>query len=267
MVPGVLAQPHERRPLFQALLFGVADARRTLHATRLPYAPHDLCGLGGAALDPDAQPADQRRREPSLAPVAISGAFCCRSARTGRSIACGPRYRVLRRAFCLWPPSACSCRSPSCTCSPPPSSRAQSGVRTIRHSTTCSAWTRSPRPSATTCSNFPDLLRAMTFGTFLLEAVGPFLLFCPFFTGPVRTGTALAFMSLHFGIWLTMDIGIFPWISAFCMVCFFPAWFWDRLTALHSWLSGEAGSSAACSSRRSGRAEASRPSRGRSCRS
>jgi hypothetical protein len=34
-------------------------------------------------------------------------------------------------------------------------------------------------------------------------------------------------MGLHFGIWLTMDIGIFPWISAFCMVCFLPRWFWD----------------------------------------
>lgn len=89
--------------------------------------------------------------------------------------------------------------------------------------------------------NFPDLLQALTFGTFMLEAVGPFLLFCPFFTGPVRTGAALAFMSLHFGIWMTMDIGIFPWVSAFCMVCFFPAWFWDRATALHSALLGRSG--------------------------
>src|SRR5918994_4814764 len=72
--------------------------------------------------------------------------------------------------------------------------------------------------------DFPGLLQVMTFGTFALEAFGLFLLFCPFFTGPVRTGTVLAVMSLHFGIWLTMDIGIFPWISAFCMVCFFPAW-------------------------------------------
>jgi hypothetical protein len=66
----------------------------------------------------------------------------------------------------------------------------------------------------------------------VLEALGPLLLFCPFFTGPVRTAAALAFMSFHFGIWLTMDIGIFPWISAFCMVCFFPTWFWDRASTL-----------------------------------
>src|ERR671910_1724677 len=82
--------------------------------------------------------------------------------------------------------------------------------------------------------NFPGLLQVLTFGTLALEAFGPLLLFCPFFTGPVRTGTALAFMSLHFGIWLTMDIGIFPWISAFCMVCFFPTWFWEKASLLHS---------------------------------
>lgn len=82
--------------------------------------------------------------------------------------------------------------------------------------------------------NFPSLLQLLTFGTFVLEVVGPILLFCPFFTGPVRTGAALAFMSLHFGIWMTMDIGIFPWVSAFCMVCFFPTWFWERAGALHA---------------------------------
>ena len=82
--------------------------------------------------------------------------------------------------------------------------------------------------------DFPSLLQVLTFGTLVLEVLGPLLLFWPFFTGPVRTGAALAIMSLHFGIWLTMDIGIFPWISAFCMVCFFPTWFWDRASTLHS---------------------------------
>ncbi len=78
---------------------------------------------------------------------------------------------------------------------------------------------------------FPPLLQALTFATLLLEAFGPFLLFCPLFTGPVRTAAIAAFMSLHFGIWLTMDIGLFPWISAFCMVCFLPSWFWEKPVA------------------------------------
>ncbi len=80
--------------------------------------------------------------------------------------------------------------------------------------------------------NFPTLLQVMTFATFALEAFGPFLLFCPFFTGPVRTVAAMSFMGLHFGIWLTMDIDIFSWISALCMVCFFPEWFWENATRL-----------------------------------
>lgn len=78
---------------------------------------------------------------------------------------------------------------------------------------------------------FPALLVVLTFATILLEAFGPLLLFCPLFTGPIRTGAVLAFMGLHLGIRLTMDIGIFPWISALCMVCFLPAWFWDKPVA------------------------------------
>ena len=79
---------------------------------------------------------------------------------------------------------------------------------------------------------FPTLLKVLTFATIGLEAFGPFLLFCPFFTGPVRTGAILVFMSLHFGIWLTMPIGIFSWVAAFCMICLLPSWFWDNATKL-----------------------------------
>lgn len=75
---------------------------------------------------------------------------------------------------------------------------------------------------------FPTLLTALTFATIALEGFGPFLLFSPVFTGPVSTGAALAFMGLHFGIWMTMPIGLFSWIAALCMVCFLPSWFWDK---------------------------------------
>src|SRR5918998_5721050 len=74
---------------------------------------------------------------------------------------------------------------------------------------------------------FPTLLMVLTFATILLEAFGPFLLFFPILTGLVRTGAVLAFMGLHFGVWLTLYLGMFPWISALCMVCFLPGWFWD----------------------------------------
>ena len=79
---------------------------------------------------------------------------------------------------------------------------------------------------------FPALLKVLTFATLGLEVIGPLLLFFPFFTGPVRTVAIVAFTSFHLGIWLTLDIGIFPWIGAFCMVCFLPSWFWNNVSKL-----------------------------------
>ena len=88
-------------------------------------------------------------------------------------------------------------------------------------------------PIGTFLLHFPALLEVLTFATIGLEAFGPFLLFFPFFTGPVRTGAVLAFMSFQVGIWLTMPLGIFQALAVFCMVCFLPGWFWDKVT---SWL-------------------------------
>jgi len=83
-------------------------------------------------------------------------------------------------------------------------------------------------PLGTFLYQFPTLLTALTFATIALEAFGSFFLFSPVLTGPVRTGAALAFMDLHFGIWMTMPIGLFSWIAALCMVCFLPSWFWEE---------------------------------------
>jgi hypothetical protein len=83
-------------------------------------------------------------------------------------------------------------------------------------------------PIGTFLLQFPKLLEVLTFATIGLEAFGPFLLFFPFFTGVVRTGAVVAFMSFHFGIWLTMPLGIFQALAVFCMVCFLPGWFWDK---------------------------------------
>ncbi|MDQ3707446.1 MAG: HTTM domain-containing protein, partial [Chloroflexota bacterium] len=79
---------------------------------------------------------------------------------------------------------------------------------------------------------FPTLLQLMTFGVFWFEALGPLLLFCPVFTGPLRIAGVLGFMVLHFGIWLTMILGLFQAIAALAMVCFLPAWFWDKASEL-----------------------------------
>lgn len=43
---------------------------------------------------------------------------------------------------------------------------------------------------------FPELLKILTFGTLGVELIAPALLFCPIFTGPVRTFAITAIMSL-----------------------------------------------------------------------
>lgn len=76
---------------------------------------------------------------------------------------------------------------------------------------------------------FDGLLKVLTHVSLWLEFVAPVLLFLPIFTGPVRTFAAFSIMAFQLGIMLTFDIGIFPWTSSLCMVCFLPAWFWDRV--------------------------------------
>lgn len=88
-------------------------------------------------------------------------------------------------------------------------------------------------PTGAYLLNFPEVLKVLSFGTLAIEALAPILLFSPFLKGPLRTAGVALIMSLHFGILLAMNIGVFPLISAFCMICYLPTWFWD--TAL-PWL-------------------------------
>ena len=84
------------------------------------------------------------------------------------------------------------------------------------------------RPFGQFLHQFPDLLKVLTFATLGLEVVAPILLFVPIFTAPIRTAAAFSLMALQAGIYLTLSIGFFPWLSSLCMVCFLPGWFWDN---------------------------------------
>ncbi len=74
---------------------------------------------------------------------------------------------------------------------------------------------------------FPEFLKALTLLTTMVETVAPFLLFIPFRNGKFCMVGIVALMGLHVGILLTLTIGIFPAVSALCMVCFLPSAFWD----------------------------------------
>jgi hypothetical protein len=79
--------------------------------------------------------------------------------------------------------------------------------------------------------NFPDLLKALTVGTMILEIFGPALLFLPIANAQMRLVAILGFISFHMGLVLTMELGNFPWICMVAWLALLPAWFWDRLEA------------------------------------
>jgi hypothetical protein len=77
--------------------------------------------------------------------------------------------------------------------------------------------------------HFPQLMKSMTFATLLLELVGPVLVLTPFLCRYFRTAVALSFIGFHFGLFVTLHLGPFPWTCMAAWTMVFPASFWDRL--------------------------------------
>jgi hypothetical protein len=76
---------------------------------------------------------------------------------------------------------------------------------------------------------FPDLMRVLTASTMVVEVAMPIIVFVPWKNARMRCAGIVMIVGLQIGIMLTMNIGIFPWISTFCMVCFLPTVVWDRV--------------------------------------
>jgi hypothetical protein len=84
-------------------------------------------------------------------------------------------------------------------------------------------------PTAHFLLQFPTLLKGMTYGTLVLEAFGPVLLFVPFRHGPVRCAVVVAFVLFHLlGLGLCLELGIFPYVCAVAWLALLPGWFWQR---------------------------------------
>lgn len=81
-------------------------------------------------------------------------------------------------------------------------------------------------------AHFPQFLKVLTLGTWLLEWAGPFLLFSPVLTGRFRTIIVAAFIALHLGIAMTLEIGLFSYICIVYWIAFLPSGFWDYLGRL-----------------------------------
>ncbi len=87
-------------------------------------------------------------------------------------------------------------------------------------------------PFALWFRQFEGLLTGLTFYVYVLELVGPILIFSPLFHRTFRTLLMLAFITMHLGFALFLEIGFFPFISIIMNLTFMPGWMWDRLARL-----------------------------------
>lgn len=90
-------------------------------------------------------------------------------------------------------------------------------------------------PLAIKMRDFPTLMKFITGFSIYLEWLGPLLLFGAFVFGRfwwmVRVALVALFIGFHFGIFLTMNIGLFTFICEAMWMLFLPKPFWDKLAA------------------------------------
>ncbi|MDB4794398.1 HTTM domain-containing protein [Pirellulaceae bacterium] len=85
------------------------------------------------------------------------------------------------------------------------------------------------RPVGAWMLQYPEVLKWLTFSTLALELVVPFFLFLPFWNARFRLLAMLIFWSLHIGIELSLDVGLFGIISMMAWFPIIPGVVWDRL--------------------------------------
>ncbi|MEO0532325.1 MAG: DCC1-like thiol-disulfide oxidoreductase family protein [Cyanobacteria bacterium P01_A01_bin.123] len=78
--------------------------------------------------------------------------------------------------------------------------------------------------------NAPPVMTLFTHATLVLEWLGPLLIFMPFRTSFFRNLAVALFVSLHLGFGLTLNLGVFPWLSTFTWLAFIPSATWEGWT-------------------------------------
>ncbi len=74
---------------------------------------------------------------------------------------------------------------------------------------------------------FETLLQGLTYYVWALELIGPILIFSPILQRPLRAILMTAFITMHCGFFLFLEIGIFPLISIIMNLTFMLGWMWD----------------------------------------
>ena len=78
--------------------------------------------------------------------------------------------------------------------------------------------------------NLGPLLAVLTFATLILEWVGPLLIWSPIRTDLCRILAVVVFISLHAGFGLTLNLGIFPFLSIVTWLAFIPTSIWESIS-------------------------------------
>ncbi|MBM3792869.1 MAG: hypothetical protein FJW31_02150 [Acidobacteria bacterium] len=76
---------------------------------------------------------------------------------------------------------------------------------------------------------FEGLGKVLTVSTMILEGVVVWLLFSPWWNGPLRTLVVVLFVGLHASFGLTMALGVLLFIMAAGWLMLLPEWFWEKL--------------------------------------
>lgn len=76
---------------------------------------------------------------------------------------------------------------------------------------------------------FPEVLHVLTYYVWTVEIAAPLLLFLPFFNRPLRFAVIPILMTMHFGFFLCLEIGLFSFVSILMNATFIQGWMWDRL--------------------------------------
>jgi hypothetical protein len=81
----------------------------------------------------------------------------------------------------------------------------------------------------------PTVLRVSNYATMFWELWGPAFALLPVFgRGWLRTAVVFAFIGLHIGMGVVVNVGTFPLISAAGWIAFLPGGFWDTLLSRRS---------------------------------
>lgn len=79
---------------------------------------------------------------------------------------------------------------------------------------------------------FPDFMKILTFFVWWVEYLALFILFFPYRNHIFRIIGIVLVISLQFGLFLNMRLGLFPWISMAGVLIFIPTEFWSKFSVL-----------------------------------